>query len=63
MKSRDDRVKMYDVTVEAEFTSDQPCFNVDTDMDPLLTAKATALEPWSREYFQTLQKYLLPHTS
>ncbi|KAK9695154.1 hypothetical protein QE152_g33049 [Popillia japonica] len=61
MKSRDDRVKMYDVTVEAEFTSDQPCFNVDTDMDPLLTAKATALEPWSREYFQTLQKIHQTH--
>ncbi|GJQ71344.1 hypothetical protein Trydic_g11078 [Trypoxylus dichotomus] len=61
MKSMEDRTKVFDVKIDAEWTSDIPCFNVDTDMDPLSMAKATALEPWSRDYFQTLQEIHQTH--
>lgn len=56
MKSMEDRSKMYDVKIDAEWTSDIPCFNVDTDMDAYTMAKATALEPWSSDYFETLKE-------
>ncbi|KRT80738.1 hypothetical protein AMK59_4916, partial [Oryctes borbonicus] len=61
MKSMEDRTKISDVKIEVEWTSDIPCFNVDTDMDPFSMAKATALEPWSRDYFQTLQEIHQTH--
>lgn len=56
MKSMEDRTRTYDVKIQADWTSNLPCFNVDTDMDALSMAKATALEPWSRDYFRTLQE-------
>lgn len=56
MKSIPDGAKIHDVKIDAEWTSDMPCFNVDTDMDAFSMAKATALEPWSRDYFKTLQE-------
>ena len=45
-----------EVDVDVTWTSSLPFFNVDTDMDALLMAKCMALENWSRDYFETLQK-------
>jgi hypothetical protein len=48
--------KIYDVELRIEFTSSLPYFDSDTDMDVLTVAKGIALEPWSREYFDTVKK-------
>lgn len=45
----------FDVKIDLEWSSDIGNFNYD-DMDDLSKAKAIALEPWSREYFKTLER-------
>lgn len=56
MKRASNVSQTVDVDVDVTWTSTLPFFNVDTDMDALLMAKCTALENWSRDYFETLQK-------
>lgn len=49
--------EMYDVKIDATWTSFLPFFNFDQDMDPFLMAKCMAREQWSREYFKCLEEY------
>lgn len=41
---------------QAEYSSKFPYFDFDSDMDPWTVARAFAKEPWSREYFDRIQK-------
>lgn len=56
MKRNDDRSKTFDVEIDAQWTSDLPYFNVDTDMDNSSIAEPTAKEVWTRTYFDNLKK-------
>ncbi|XP_022918645.2 uncharacterized protein [Onthophagus taurus] len=56
MKSADNRSKWYNVKIVGEFVSKLPPYNVDVDMDPFMMAKALAVEPWSRDFFRTLNE-------
>ncbi len=49
--------KTHQMVLKGTYTSDLPHFDFDADMDPWTTAKACALEPWSREYFDALKRY------
>lgn len=44
-----------DVKMEMNWTAEVPYFHFD-DMDDLARAKAIAFEPWTREYFEALEK-------
>lgn len=59
MKQFNNRSQTYDVQIDLEWVTELPYFHFDRDMDKLAMAKAVAMEPWSREYFQTLKKYIL----
>lgn len=50
------RNKVHDVSLDALFTSNEPCFNYDRDMDAWNVAKALAYEKWSRSYFQNVKE-------
>ncbi|CAH1978173.1 unnamed protein product [Acanthoscelides obtectus] len=52
---------LYAVKIDAIWISDLPYFNFDTDMDPLRLASDMAYEPWSKSYFDTLQKVHQTH--
>lgn len=56
MKRHEDRSKTFDVEIDAQWTSDLPYFNVDTDMDNSSIAEPTAKEIWSKTYFDNLKK-------
>ncbi|KAK5645227.1 hypothetical protein RI129_006527 [Pyrocoelia pectoralis] len=56
MRSVTNPSKVYSVQVILRYSSDIPIFDTITDLDPLLTAKAISLEPWSLEYFKLLNK-------
>ncbi|XP_043221072.1 uncharacterized protein LOC122381218 [Amphibalanus amphitrite] len=47
--------KLVDVTFDLTYRSDLPYFDFDTDMAPLAVARAMALEPWTREFFERLR--------
>lgn len=46
----------YKVELDVQWTSDQPYFDFDTDMDAMALARSIAREPWSRKYFQGLRE-------
>ncbi|VEN42743.1 unnamed protein product [Callosobruchus maculatus] len=52
---------LYDVKIDAIWTSDLPYFSFDTDMDPYRLASDMAFEPWSKSYFDTLEKMHQTH--
>nr|CAI5841015.1 unnamed protein product [Callosobruchus analis] len=52
---------LYDVKIDAIWTSDLPYFNFDTDLDPYRLARDMAFEPWSKSYFDTLEKVHQTH--
>lgn len=47
--------KVYQVKIDAEFTSDLPIFNFDVDMDNWSLAKSISYEKFSRDYFKILE--------
>lgn len=47
--------ELFDVKIDVTWTSNLPYFNFDKHMNPLSMAKCMAREPWSREYFKTLE--------
>ncbi|XP_049783379.1 uncharacterized protein LOC126184833 [Schistocerca cancellata] len=55
MKSSTDESKLFDVEINAVWSSEYRYFDYDTDMDPLCISRAMALETWSREYFQNVR--------
>lgn len=46
----------YQVELDVQWTSDQPYFDFDTDMDARALARSIAREPWSRKYFKGLRE-------
>ncbi|CAB3361611.1 Hypothetical predicted protein [Cloeon dipterum] len=48
--------KELSVVLNAEWKSNLPVFDFDTDMDPSPVARALAKETWSREFFQILKE-------
>ncbi|XP_060528430.1 uncharacterized protein LOC132703289 isoform X2 [Cylas formicarius] len=56
MKNFENPDQQSNVTLDAVWTSEQPCFNFDKDMDAWDMAKAIAYERWSRNYFANLEK-------
>lgn len=52
----EDNSQVFDVKIDAEYSTALPHFNYDTDMNPKPTAKAIAKEPWSREYFENMKQ-------
>jgi len=61
MKLQGDPKKEYDVVLRIKFTTSLPYFDFDTDMDELPVARGMALEPWSREYFNTVKDFHQSH--
>ncbi|CAG0888204.1 unnamed protein product [Cyprideis torosa] len=55
-KRKGDEDELVSVQLNATFTSELPPFDFDTDMNHGAIARAMAKEPWSQEYFQTLEK-------
>nr|XP_023014881.1 uncharacterized protein LOC111504538 [Leptinotarsa decemlineata] len=55
MKEFGNRAVEHNVKIEGSWESDQPYFNFDYDIDPMLMAKSMALERWSRSYFEVLE--------
>lgn len=51
----DDKQK-FEVKIDAVWSSQLPPFNYDVDISKLSIASAVAMEPWSREYFQNLER-------
>ena len=45
----------HQVSLAAQYTSDLPFFDFDTDMDAWAMAGAVGREPWSRQFFSELQ--------
>jgi hypothetical protein len=43
------------VSIRAEFTSDLDYFDFDSDMEPVVVARAMAREQWDRQYFSRLR--------
>lgn len=56
MKKFDNNKEVFDVKIDATWTSFLPYFNFDKHMDPLMMAKSLAKEQWSRTYFNTLKE-------
>ena len=46
---------MHQVSIEAEYVSDLDYFDFDSDMEPMVVARAMAREPWDRQYFNRLR--------
>jgi hypothetical protein len=46
------------VSIEAEYTSDLDYFDFDSDMEPMVIARAMAREQWDRQYFSRLRSVL-----
>lgn len=56
MKMRGSPLARYQVELDVQWTSNQPYFDFDTDMDARALARSIAREPWSRKYFQGLRE-------
>ncbi|RZB94432.1 uncharacterized protein BDFB_004454, partial [Asbolus verrucosus] len=56
MKRYHQRTELVDVKIDAEWSSDLPYFNFDTDMDSCAMAKSMAYEKFSKEYFDNLKR-------
>ncbi|KAL1490186.1 hypothetical protein ABEB36_012919 [Hypothenemus hampei] len=48
---------LHEVSIEAIYTSDKPCFNYETQMEPWNMAKNIAYEKWSRKYFENFNNH------
>nr|XP_027233425.1 uncharacterized protein LOC113824838 [Penaeus vannamei] len=55
--------ELFDVKLDLLWSSDLPHFDYDSDMDVLTTAKAFALETWTKEYFESLKEHHQTTTS
>jgi hypothetical protein len=55
MKRHKNRKEVVHVRLEAEWSSDLPYFNFDTDMDACAMAKSMAYEKFSKDYFENLK--------
>lgn len=44
--------------MNAVWSSGFPYFDFDTDMTPTTPSRAMALEPWSREYFDNVKRFV-----
>lgn len=53
--------ELFDVKLDLLWSSDLPHFDYDSDMDVLTTAKAFALETWTKEYFESLKEHHQTH--
>lgn len=51
-----DSTKMFEVELDATWTSHLPAFNYDVDISSYAISKAMASQSWSREYFINLKK-------
>jgi hypothetical protein len=47
---------VFDVSIDADWSSELPHFYYDTDLFPPTVARAIAREPWTRDYFKTLEQ-------
>ena len=47
--------KKHSVVLKADYTSNLPHFDFDSDMNPWTVARAFAKEPWSKEYFDRIR--------
>ncbi|PSN35517.1 hypothetical protein C0J52_18435 [Blattella germanica] len=56
MRLETDPSQVFVVNIDAEWTSDLPFFNYDTDLHPSTVARAIGRETWSREYFKSLER-------
>lgn len=52
---------MVDVQIDAIWSTHLPVFNYDTDISPRTISSAIAREPWSRDYFQRLERFHQTH--
>lgn len=57
----DDGRESVQVQLDAQWSSVLPAFNYDVDISALTIARAVAREPWSRDYFQRLERYHQTH--
>ncbi|CAG9759781.1 unnamed protein product [Ceutorhynchus assimilis] len=55
LKEANNRQQLHKVSIDAQFTSDEPCFNYETQMDDWTMAKCLAYENWSRSYFKNMK--------
>nr|XP_018917101.1 PREDICTED: uncharacterized protein LOC109044058 [Bemisia tabaci] len=53
--------KRRNVHFKGTFSSDQPYFSFDTDLHSHVLAHGIALEPWSKQYFETLKEHQQNH--
>ncbi|KAJ9582267.1 hypothetical protein L9F63_003396 [Diploptera punctata] len=56
MRLQSDPTQVFDVNIEADWFSDLPFFNYDTDLHPSTVARAIAKETWTQEYFNSLKE-------
>ncbi|KAK8406860.1 hypothetical protein O3P69_007428 [Scylla paramamosain] len=56
MKMKDSPLSRLNVKLDIKWTSKQPYFDFDTDMNARALARSIAREPWSRQYFQQLRE-------
>lgn len=52
---------LLDVHIDAIWSSALPVFDFDTDISATTIARAIACEPWSRDYFQRLERFHQAH--
>nr|CAD7260836.1 unnamed protein product [Timema shepardi] len=55
MRLESDPEQVMNVKLDAEFDSDLPYFNFDTDLHPSAMCRAFAKEDWTKEYFNNLK--------
>lgn len=56
LREANDNTKLHDVTIDALYTSDEPWFNYETQMDQWSMAKILAYEKWSRSHFKNIKE-------
>lgn len=61
MALESDRQKEFDVQLNAVWRSDLPPFNFSADVSQIAMSEAMALEPWTKQYFDNLKRYLDIH--
>ncbi|XP_075225831.1 uncharacterized protein LOC142326986 [Lycorma delicatula] len=61
MKLYNNPEKRFHVKFEADWSSNIKYFNFDIDLDDHLIAEALALQDWSKEYFEILEKHHQTH--
>lgn len=56
MRLENDSTKLFNVQINAKWTSTLLPFNYSTDISEIAMSEAMALEPWSKKYFQNLER-------